>query len=153
AGLGGLSAAAYLARSGHDVLVLERESIPGGRAGVVVDSGFRLQTGPTVLTMSDLLAHAFAAAGAQMDRYVKIDRVDPMFRAVFPDGSVLHMRHAREAMTEEIRQFADARDAGAFNEFCDWLTDLYEVEMRHFIDVNDDSLIQLVKRWRALTEL
>ena len=153
AGLGGLSAAAHLVGRGHDVLVLERGSVPGGRAGVLAEDGFRLQTGPTVLTMPELLAHTFAAAGAEMDRYVTIGRVDPMFRAVYPDGSVLHMRHDRAEMTEEIRRFANARDAGAFNEFCDWLTELYEVEMRHFIDVNDDSLMQLAKRWRALTEL
>ncbi len=153
AGLGGLSAAAHLVGRGHDVLVLERGSVPGGRAGLLAQDGFRLQTGPTVLTMPELLGQTFAAAGAEMDRYVTIDRVDPMFRAVYPDGSVLHMRHDRTEMTEEIRRFANARDAGAFNEFCDWLSDLYEVEMRHFIDVNDDSLMQLAKRWRALTEL
>ena len=36
AGLGGLSAAAYLSRAGHEVTVVERDAIPGeiGRAHV-----------------------------------------------------------------------------------------------------------------------
>ena len=75
AGLGGLSAAAHLVGRGHDVLVLERGSAPGGRAGLLAQDGFRLQTGPTVLTMPELLAHTFAAAGAEMDRYVTIGRL------------------------------------------------------------------------------
>jgi phytoene desaturase len=41
AGLGGLSTAAYLSRSGHNVTLLERDDIPGGRAGVIASHGFR----------------------------------------------------------------------------------------------------------------
>ncbi len=153
AGLGGLSAAAHLVRDGHDVTVLERASIPGGRAGVIREAGFTLDNGPTVLTMPDLLAEAFDAAGARMSDYVTIEPVDPMYRAVYADGSVLHVRHGREAMTEEIRQFSNAREAGAFSEFCDWLAELYRVEMPHFIDANFNSLLDLVKPWRAGLEL
>ena len=63
AGLGGLAAAAHLVRSGHQVTVLERDAVPGGRAGVFARAGFRIDTGPTMLTMPDLLADTFAAAG------------------------------------------------------------------------------------------
>lgn len=153
AGLGGLSAAAHLVGRGHDVTVLERDIGPGGRAGLIEESGFRLDNGPAVLTMPDLLADVFTAAGREMADYVTIDPVDPMYRAVFADGSVLHVRHGREAMTEEIRQFADAGEAGAFNEFCEWLEELYEVEMAHFIDANFDSPLALVRPWRAAIEL
>ncbi|HEY8094020.1 MAG TPA: FAD-dependent oxidoreductase, partial [Acidimicrobiales bacterium] len=66
AGLGGLSAAAHLVGRGHEVIVVERGAIPGGRAGVVAECGYRLDTGPTVLTMPNLLAEAFSAAGAEM---------------------------------------------------------------------------------------
>ena len=153
AGLGGLSAAAHLVGRGHDVTVVERESIPGGRAGLIEEAGFRLDNGPTVLTMPNLLADAFRAAGREMDDYLTIDPVDPMYRAVYADGSVLHVRHGREAMTEEIRQFANAREAGAFNEFCEWLGELYAVEMPHFIDANFDSVLDLMKPWRAGLDL
>ena len=67
AGLGGLSAAAHLRGAGHDVTVIERGALPGGRAGVIERDGFRLDNGPTVLTMPGLLADAFAAAGASSD--------------------------------------------------------------------------------------
>lgn len=153
AGLGGLAAAAHLIKAGHTVTIVERESIPGGRAGMIAEAGFRLDNGPTVLTMPNLLADAFAAAGSEMADFVTIKPVDPMYRAVYADGSTLHVRHGREAMTDEIRQFANAREAEAFGRFCDWLERLYRVEMDHFIDANFNSVLDLVKPWRAGLEL
>ena len=153
AGLGGLSAAAHLTASGHRVTIVEREAIPGGRAGMITEAGFRLDNGPTVLTMPGILGDVFRAAGAEMADYVTINKVDPMYRAVFADGSVLHVRHGREAMTEEIRRFANNTEAEAFGRFCDWLERLYRVEMSSFIDVNFDSVLDLVRPWRAGLEL
>lgn len=153
AGLGGLSAAAHLSRLGHTVTVVERDSIPGGRAGMIAESGFRLDNGPTVLTMPGLLGDAFAAAGADMADFVDIRPVDPMYRACYADGSTLHVRHGREAMAQEIREFSNAHEAEAFLRFCDWLERLYRVEMANFIDANFDSVLDLVRPWRAGIEL
>lgn len=153
AGLGGLAAAAHLSRSGHDVTIVERDPIPGGRAGVIREAGFSLDNGPTVLTMPNLLAEAFEAAGADMADHVEVLPVDPMYRAVYADGSTLMVRHGREAMTEEIRQFANGTEAEAFGRFCDWLERLYRAEMPNFIDANLDSVVDLVKPWRAGLEL
>lgn len=149
AGLGGLAAAAHLCGAGHRVTVVEREPIPGGRAGMIVEAGFRLDNGPTVLTMPDLLADAFAACGQEMADFITLKKVDPMYRACYADGSVLHVRHGREAMTEEIRTFAGPKEAEAFGRFSDWLAELYRVEMPNYIDANIDSVLDLVKPVRA----
>ncbi len=150
AGLGGLSAAAHLVGDGHDVTVLERGALPGGRAGLVPnDLGYRLDNGPTVLTMPNLLADVFRAAGHDMADFVTVRPVDPMYRALYADGSVLHVRHGRERMAMEIEAFAGTSEAGGFLAFCDWLDELYRVEMPHFIDANFDSVLDLVKPWRA----
>lgn len=153
AGLGGLSAAAYLSRSGHSVTIVERDAIPGGSAGMIAEAGFRLDNGPTVLTMPGLLADAFEAAGATMSDFITIDKVDPMYRACYADGSTLFVRHGREAMTQEIREFSNAKEAESFGRFCDWLEQLYRVEMANFIDANFNSPLDLVKPWRAGLEL
>ena len=123
--------------------------MPGGRAGVIARDGFRLDTGPTVLTMPGLIEEVFAAAGADVADHVELHPVDPMYRAVYADGSVLHVRHGRAAMAEEIRQFAGPGAAASFERFADWLAELYRVEMPNFIDTNFDSAIDLVRRWRA----
>ena len=145
AGLGGLAATAHLVGRGHDVTVVERQAGPGGRAGCSKPAGTRLDTGPTVLTMPGLLADAFAAVGADMADFCTIKAVDPMYRAVYADGSVLRVWHGRERMTQEIAEVAGGKDAAAFGPFCDWLAELYRVEMAHFIDTNYDSVLDLAR--------
>jgi phytoene desaturase len=50
AGLGGLAAAALLARAGHDVTVLERNSWIGGKSRRIDVAGQRIDTGPSLVT-------------------------------------------------------------------------------------------------------
>src|SRR5690606_5344212 len=89
AGLGGLSCALHLAGSGREVTILERESIPGGRAGRMSVGGYEFDTGPTVLTAPDLLAGPLHAVGEELDDWLSLTRLDPAYRAYFPDGSTL----------------------------------------------------------------
>lgn len=153
AGFGGLAAAAHLVAAGHEVHVVERSERAGGRAAGVAERGFSLDLGPTVFTMPHLLEDAFGAVGASMSDHVTIRPADPIYRAVFADGSELRVRPGRAAMTQEIREFAGDREAGVFNEFCDWVTDLYELQMPNFIDTNYDSLTGALRPWRAVIDV
>jgi phytoene desaturase len=153
AGLGGLAAAANLVRRGHDVTVLERELVPGGRAGVFAEAGFHIDTGPTMITMPDLLRSTFAAAGADIERYLVIERLDPMYRATFADGSVLHARHDRAQMVAEIGDFAGARDAAAFGEFCAWLDEIYAIFSPSFVHANYDNTLHVGRNWLPLAQM
>ena len=145
AGLGGLSAACHLAGRGHDVAVVERDAGPGGRVGRLDIGGYRFDTGPTVLTMPSLLEQTFAAAGVDMADLLHLQPVDPMYRASFADGSVIHVRHGRDAMTDEIRATCGPAEATAFGRFADWLGRLYRLEMASFIGRNFDSPLDLVR--------
>ncbi|MHB1930339.1 MAG: phytoene desaturase family protein [Acidimicrobiales bacterium] len=145
AGLGGLSAACHLAGRGHEVTVVERGDGPGGRAGCWESAGYRIDTGPSVLTMRGLLAETFAAAGADMEDHLRLSAVDPMYRAWWPDAGTISVRPGREAMTEEISATCGPRDAAAFGHFVDWLRRLYEVEQPHFIDRNYDRPTDLLR--------
>lgn len=143
AGLGGLSAACHLIGRGHEVTVVERADVPGGRAGLWESEGYRVDTGPSVLTMTGLLSDTFAAAGADMADHLTLRRLDPMYRASFADGEDLRVRSGRQAMTEEIRAHCSAADADAFGRFCDWLGELYRLEQPNFIERNFDSPLDL----------
>ncbi len=153
AGLGGLSATCQLVGRGHEVVVLERADVPGGRAGLWEEQGYRFDTGPSVLTMTGLIADAFAAAGADMADYLTLMPVDPMYRACFADGSEIRVRHGREAMTEEIRAACGAGQAAAFGRFCDWLSELYRLELPNFIDRNFDSIFSIARPMKPLLAL
>jgi phytoene desaturase len=153
AGLGGLSAAAHLRGSGHDVTILERGDRPGGRAGLVESHGYRIDNGPTVLTMPELLREAFTAVGADMDILCPIKKVDPMYRAVYADGSQLRIVHGRDNMAAQIAAFSGDEDAAAFGRFCVWLEKLYHAQLDSFIDTNFDSVLDVLKPWKAGLEL
>ena len=153
AGLGGLSAAAHLARRGVDVTVLERGATPGGKAGRLELGGYTFDTGPTVLTMPDILRDTFAAVGADLDALIKLVRLDPVYRATFADGSSLRVLADAERMTQEIREHCGPRDAEAFAAFRTWLVKLYELELPEFVDRNYDSVLDLASSIRPLVAL
>ncbi len=145
AGLGGLAAACHLAGRGWQVDVIERDDGPGGRAGRFERAGFRFDTGPTVLTMPDLLAATFEAAGADMADFVTLRRLDPAYRACFADGSELLVRSDRDAMVEEVRRVCGPGAADAFVRYCRWLGELYAVELGSFLARNYDGPADLLR--------
>jgi len=144
AGLAGLSAALRLAGAGREVTVIEREAVPGGRAGLIEDSGYRFDTGPTVLTMPDLIADAFDCVGEDMADWLQLDPIDPLYRAFYPDGSQLDVKAEPQAMAEEIRRVIGPEEAAGYLKYVDFVSDLYRYEMKDFIDRNIDSPFDLV---------
>ena len=146
AGLGGLSAALHLAAAGRRVTVLERAAIPGGRAGAITDSGYTFDTGPTVLTMPELVAETLAAVGESLGDWITLHRLDPAYRARFADDSTIDIYTDVDAMEATIRATCGAADAAGYLRFVDYLRALYRVEMPHFIDQNLDTPLNLLGR-------
>ena len=144
AGLAGLAAALHLRGAGREVLVLEREAVPGGRAGILEVDGYRFDTGPTVLTMPDLVQAALDPVGERLEDWLTLTRLDPAYRAHYPDGSTLDVRASVDDTADEVERVCGAREAEGFRRFADWVSQLYRVEMGSFIDRNIDSPLNLV---------
>jgi phytoene desaturase len=153
AGLAGLAAACHLVGAGFEVIVVEREAGPGGRCGQLLRDGFSFDTGPSVLTMRDLVSEALSAAGTAIDRALPMQRLDPAYRARFVDGSTILVRSGHAAMRAEIEATCGTADAAAFDAFVEWLRELYAVEMPHFIDRNYDSPLGLLASPLAVARL
>src|ERR1039457_6276326 len=153
AGLGGLAAACHLTGRGHEVVVYERAAEPGGVAGVFDDQGYRIDTGPAVLTMRDVLDATFAAAGAAPEEHLSLTRLDPMYRACFADGSELPVRAGIDPMAEAIEAFAGRREAASFRRFAVWLGELYDAEFEPFSARSFDSPLDLAGRPDRLARL
>jgi phytoene desaturase len=144
AGLAGLSAAMRLAGAGRKVTVVERESIPGGRAGLINDQGYAFDTGPTVLTMPDLIADCFDALGEDMNQWLELEPVSPLYRTFFPDGSQLDVHSDVDKMCEEIERVIGADEAEGYRRYVDFVADLYKYEIKDFIDRNIDTPFDLL---------
>ncbi len=145
AGLAGLSAALRLAGAGREVTVLERESVPGGRAGRLSDSGYEFDTGPTVLTMPDLIRDAFACVGEEMNDWLTLRPLSPLYRAYYPDGSTLDVHSDTDAMAEEVARVCGPAEAAGYRRYVDFVSELYRLEMADFIDRNIDSPFSLLR--------
>ncbi len=144
AGLAGLSAALRLAGAGRRVTVLEREATVGGRAGVLHQRGYTFDTGPTVLTMPDLIADALDCVGESLEDWLQLRGVTPLYRTHHADGSSLDILADPDAMAAEITRVCGARDAEGYRRYVRFVARLYRYEMRSFIDRNIDSPFDLL---------
>jgi phytoene desaturase len=150
AGLSGLSATLHLLGAGRRVTVLERADHPGGRAGrldLPGDGGtYRIDTGPTVLTMPELLDEALGAVGDSVAARLDLVALDPAYRAHFADGTALDVHTDAEAMEAEVRRVCGPAAATGYRELRTWLTRLYRAEIDSFIGANFDSPLDLLGR-------
>ena len=144
AGLGGLSAALRLAGAGRRVTVVERESVPGGRNGLLHRDGYSFDTGPTVLTMPSLIQDALACVGENLKDWLELIPVDPLYRAFYHDGTQLDVHADTKRMQEEIGAKIGAAEAIGYGKYVDFVTKLYKYEMNDFIDRNIDSPLNLL---------
>jgi phytoene desaturase len=144
AGLGGLACALHLAAAGRQVTVVEREPVPGGRAGRLSVSGYDFDTGPTVLTMPELIAEPLQAVGENLSDWLELSPLDPAYRAYYPDGSTLDVRTDTTRMAAEIAKVCGAREADGYLRFVDFTRRLWQLERDHFIDRNLDTPVDLM---------
>ncbi|WP_422772678.1 phytoene desaturase family protein [Plantactinospora sp. WMMC1484] len=144
AGLGGLACALHLAGAGRQVTVLERESGPGGRAGRLSVDGYEFDTGPTVLTMPDLLAEALGAVGEELTDWLDLVPLDPTYRAHYPDGSTLDVLPDTARMAAEVARVCGPREADGYLRFVDYARRLWQLERADFIDRNLDGPADLL---------
>jgi phytoene desaturase len=144
AGLAGLSAALRLAGAGRKVTVVERESVPGGRNGLLQKDGYSFDTGPSVLTMPSLIQDAFNCVGEDMKDWLELSPLKPLYRAFYDDGSQIDVHANTAQMEEEIRRTVSAEEALGYRRYVEFVTKLYKYEMNDFIDRNIDSPFNLL---------
>jgi phytoene desaturase len=144
AGLAGLSAAMRLRGAGREVTVVDRVPGPGGRAGRVERRGYALDTGPSVFTAPEVVEGAFAAIGARMADTLTLTPLDTTYRAQFADGSHLDVHADRTAFAAEVEALCGPGEAAALLRYLDDLAELYELQLRTFIDRNLDSPLDLL---------
>lgn len=145
AGLGGLSAALRLTGAGRNVRILEATDAPGGLMGRWNIDGYRFDTGPTVLTMPELIDDALGAVGELRSDWLELIRLEPSYRAEYADGSVLRSYSDPQQMADEVAAVCGSTEARGYLRLVDYLTRLYQVEFGTFMDRNLDSVADLVR--------
>ena len=110
-GHNGLVTAAYLARAGRRVLVLERRELVGGCAVTEeIWPGYRVST---AAYLTSLLQERIVRE-LDLERFgYRVDAKDPAFFSAFPDGRHFFMWQDRARTLAEIARFSP-RDAEAY---------------------------------------
>jgi phytoene desaturase len=140
AGVGGIAAAARLARAGYQVTVVEKNGQPGGRCDQIVRDGHRFDVGPTIFLMPEVFAETYAALGQRMADHLDLRRVNPTYRITFDDGAQLTLNADINQMQPQLERI----EPGSFDGFLRFLAEgnaHYRLALRHFMGRNFTSLL------------
>lgn len=126
-GFAGLSAAVHLALAGSEVTLLEQLPEVGGKAGEVAQDGFRFDTGPSVLTLPQILHEIFGAAGEALP--IELIPLEPLCRYCYPSGFIWDVYQDVEKTAAQL----SARDAQAYRDLLEEARRLYEAAAPTFV--------------------
>lgn len=146
AGMGGLAAAADLARQGVDVTVLERAATPGGKARLLPVNGAEVSGGPTVFTMRWIFEQLFDDCGASLASQLQLSKPSILARHAWRQGGRLDLFADIKASTEAIAGFAGKADAQGYRDFCARSRAIYETLEDSFIAAQRPNPVELVGR-------
>jgi len=133
AGVGGIAAAARLAREGYAVTVLEKNAFPGGRCGRLTVGGYTFDSGASIFLMPELYARAFADLGERMEDYLDLRRIDPTYSLFFQDNSHLHLTSDLQRMQSQL----EAIEPGSFGRMLRYLE-----QAEHHYRISTDHIVQ-----------
>lgn len=149
-GFGGLSSAALLAKDGHNVTVLEKNAVPGGRARVWKEGGFSFDMGPSWYLMPDVFERFFALFGKKPTDFYKLFRLDPSYKIFFGKDDAVNV----PAGVERTMQLFESIEDGAGEQLREYLKQAayqYEVSMKEFVYKDYRSIWDFFNK-RMLTE-
>jgi phytoene desaturase len=90
------------------------------------------------LTMPDLLADLLGTVGEELADWLTLTRLDPAYRAHFPDGETLDVIADTARMAGEVSRVCGPREADGYLRFVDYARELWRLERRDFIERNLD---------------
>ena len=132
AGLGGLSAAIYLARKGYKVNVFEKNDTVGGKAGNLCKNGFRFDTGPSLLTMPFTLRELFKLNNENIEDYLSVKRSKINCKYFYPDGTFINSYSNPDEFAEEI-ELKTADSSESVKKYLKYCKNIYDLTSDLFL--------------------
>ncbi len=141
-GFAGLSAAAYLAKEGHEVTVFEKNGEAGGRARTYKEGGYTFDMGPSWYWMPEVFEKFFSDFGKESKDYYDLTRLDPSYRVFFESEQV-----DVPSNPEKIVEMAESLDPGSGKRLTAFLREAknkYEVAMNGFVQKPSLSALEFI---------
>lgn len=143
AGLGGISAAAYLRQAGYEVEIIEKNDHPGGKLNELKTEGFTFDLGPSIVTLPHIFADLFAAGGRDFYEEVDVEKLDLQWRCFFPDDTVIDLTEDLEKML--ANPAVDKNDLSELKDYMDYSKNLYELTDKGYFAEGVDTLWEVIK--------
>ena len=140
AGFAGLSAAAFMAKAGWNVTVVEKNDTAGGRAKQLKAEGFTFDMGPSWYWMPDVFERFFEQFEKKVSDYYELTRLDPSYRVYWQNENV-----DVPADYEELRNLFESIEEGSAGKLDHYLK---EALLKYKIGVQD----LVYKPGQSLTE-
>jgi 1-hydroxy-2-isopentenylcarotenoid 3,4-desaturase len=143
-GFGGLSAAALLAKQGHNITVIEKNDQPGGRASVWKKDGFAFDMGPSWYLMPDVFEKFFSEFNKKPEDYMQLTRLDPSYRVFFGIDDFVDI----SADLNKTFELFESIEPGAKEKMKTYLEKSryeYDIAMRDFIYKDYKHLVDFFK--------
>ena len=131
-GLAGMSSAAYLAKRGHRVRILEKNPTYGGRLQSFTEKGFTFDSGPSWYWMPDLFDSFFADFNKQTSDYYSLKRLDPGYRIFFDKEEYFDVFEDYQRLKMELNQIEEGAGE-ALDSFLYDAKKKYEIAVDKFI--------------------
>ena len=131
-GFAGLSAAAFLAKGGMEVTVLEKNSQVGGRCRMFHDQGFMFDMGPSWYWMPDVFERFFKCFNEDVNDYLNLVRLSPSYKVVWDKTDFWDIPSDKQ----ELKSLLEHYEKGAGEKLDLFLTDAkykYEVGMQKLV--------------------
>jgi phytoene desaturase len=140
-GFAGLSAATHLAANNCEVILVEKNESPGGRARKFEHQGFVFDMGPSWYWMPDVFDRYFEHFGKKTSDYYNLVRLDPSYAVVYGEDDVLDI----PADLEEFKAMFESLEPGAGKRLEEFLAQAkykYEVGIHDLVTKPSRSIFE-----------
>ncbi len=131
-GFAGLATATCLADRGYDVTILEKNSVPGGRARQFKEAGFTFDMGPSWYWMPEVFDEYFELFGKKTADYYDLKRLDPSYSIYFGKDDIMKV----PAKIEDLYELFESYEPGSSENLKIFLKEAqykYQVGMNEFV--------------------
>lgn len=141
AGIGGLTTAVYLARSGYRVKIYEKNAFAGGRCGRIIREGHRFDLGATILLMPDIYRQVFQSLELDFDECFIRHPMPVLYKIYYDDGMELEFSTDREHFKKQLEQI----EKGSYHKAQSYIQTgykLFRLAMHNLLGRNFTSFFQ-----------
>ena len=103
-GIAGIAASIRLSVKGYQVLVLEKNSYPGGKLSEINLGNYRFDAGPSLFTMPSFVEELFELASKKTSDYFEYDSHDTCCHYFWEDGTFLKAYSNHQEIENEVEK-------------------------------------------------